>query len=467
MPFSQINNLADAEAPTEPAASTLDQGRWCVVSTVRAPQLMTDLFIEHYLKMGASEIHIFFDDPLCTEINPKYLDHACVFVYVCDESFLKQRKLPFLIHKENELSLEQRQFCNYAQIQSSTCCPWLLIVDVDELIYSETQISEFLTTIPENIYSVLARPFEAIYNYIPNDNQIFQTYLFKSLYGDFSETVQNIYSDPDLHTLKDGFWAHKDGKPFIRTTEMIGRFGCHDPLPLNSHLATKFTSPLIGLLHFEGMSMSMFIDKRLRRINRQTVVNLLGSHETVRLEKFKDVYEKHGISGAEEMYKQMHVLSNERLELAQSSGFVVEKKYDHYRFSSPHIGIKTFHDQIMVYSPENHSVFAVAADQSSDFLPIYIQYELHPSAISAHQKNRCFLYIINQGVKMYVFVDPNHSYFRVYDKPQAQLFNIIFQQDYFHIENDRKYLNAGKNGMIIFNRSKPLEWERFYFYNAT
>ena len=53
-----------------PARQPWPSSFWSVVATIRAPQWMVGQFVQHYVKAGAKEILLFFDDPDVTKFKP-------------------------------------------------------------------------------------------------------------------------------------------------------------------------------------------------------------------------------------------------------------------------------------------------------------------------------------------------------------------------------------------------------------
>lgn len=318
----------NSDKPTPPARG--DNGRsgaqtWAVVATVRAPKEMVDVFISHYLSLGADEVHIFFDDPEIAEYDVQLSQDPKLKITICGTDFWagKNATYPLLIDGR-PINVEGRQFSNYLQVQHESTCDWILNVDVDELLISARDIPVILDEFPANVFIVAAKPLEAVYTAAPTLENLFDTTYFKQPYEGFPKFVRKQFT-PDLLPNKHGYWGHRRGKGFFRRAEQIMTLSCHFPKPLNSTLHHRLFHPELEILHFECMTFDLFHEKRLRRITGDSLTTRIHRVTRARLRHFKRTFELGGVQATRELYEHMNVFNSSRLERAIEAGFVVQR----------------------------------------------------------------------------------------------------------------------------------------------
>ncbi len=153
---------------------------WSVVTTVRAPQWMVDQFVRYYVRAGAEEVFLFFDDPATASFKP----HHRIRATICDNAYWKDNR---------PLSIERRQNRNHAKACQLSRAAWLLHVDIDELIHSRQPIGEILASLPPNVFSVLAPTREAIFTKLPSPETLFRTRYFKNPDKANSQIVHDLF----------------------------------------------------------------------------------------------------------------------------------------------------------------------------------------------------------------------------------------------------------------------------------
>ena len=134
---------------------------WAVAATVRAPEAHVNLFLSHYLSLGAERIFIYFDDPL-----EQGFDHALgvgrVAPCTCDSQYWRERRIARPDH------LNGRQAINVAHAARLNTSEWLLHIDCDELVVSTRSIDEILAKHHDDrIFSLRLEPLEAVYTTAP------------------------------------------------------------------------------------------------------------------------------------------------------------------------------------------------------------------------------------------------------------------------------------------------------------
>lgn len=323
--------MENEKVPAGADESALLGNTWAVVATVRAPSEMVNVFIAHYLRLGANEIHVFFDDPELTKHDTNLSEDPRLRISVCDDEFWRASDAiyPLMIAGRPD-NVEGRQFSNYLRVQRESNCDWILNVDVDELLIACRNVSDILSDSPPNVFMIGARPLEAVYTTPPNLQDLFDTTYFKQPYQGYPKFVEAEFR-PELLPNKYGFWGHRRGKGFFRRAETIKTLSCHFPEPLNPALHHRLFHPELELLHFECMTFDLFHEKRIRRITGDSLTTRIHRVTKARLKHFKREFDRGGEKATRELYEHMNVFSGARLARAIKAGFLVERS----RFGSP------------------------------------------------------------------------------------------------------------------------------------
>lgn len=286
---------------------------WAVVSTVRAPQHHVERFVKHYLEAGAQRIYLFFDDPaFASEVGDKRVKPI-----IGDESYWGSAR---------PNSIEDRQRLNGRRALRWSDSEWLFHCDVDELVHHSEGISAVLGSAPDNVASILAPPFEAVYDREPSQQTAFDTRFFKRIMKverGYDPIVWECYNSLARLTTG-GFWGHIRGKSFIRKSL------CPDFVPIH-----KFDTPLEGsiinhevdglkLLHFDALTFVDWKEKTLRRLDGAVLAKEMGGRREQQLEVVRNARAKWGEWGLHDLYRRMTVFEGDLMRRAVEAGFVVE-----------------------------------------------------------------------------------------------------------------------------------------------
>lgn len=156
--------------------------KWSVISTVKASIELIHNFINYYKGIGAGKIYLYLDDVNDKDILNEYQKDKNVIITLCDDTYWSIDygfdNFKFIGRPE---SIEERQKHNLCHALKLCETEWLLSVDIDELIFSEYIISDLLLTIPENVFSLRIKPYEATYELCEPKSikEVFLTKYFK------------------------------------------------------------------------------------------------------------------------------------------------------------------------------------------------------------------------------------------------------------------------------------------------
>ncbi|WP_447529194.1 glycosyltransferase family 2 protein [Vreelandella sp. TE19] len=294
-----------------------NNGSWSVVCTARAPQDIINKVVEHHLELGASRIFLFFDDP--TMAYP-YKDQR-VKNTICDDDYWKGKRPE---------GVDDRQRVNLTRSHRWTWTDWTTHIDMDELIHITRgmDVASELAAVPEDVDSVLMPPLEAVYlNEEPGADNAFDTVYFKKALKGINRKshplIIDLYGELGK-TTKHGLFGHTEGKSFSRVATLKSRPPIHGPKVAEPGRRINHKIEGLCLLHFDAMTFEDFKRKQIRRIEGSAYCRILGGHRDKQMEILSKAYQEQGEEGLKDIYRNMIVFDNERMEKAMNGDFVVK-----------------------------------------------------------------------------------------------------------------------------------------------
>ncbi len=452
----------------------MSNGSWSVASTIRAPRHQVDTFIKHYINLGADKIYVFFDDVNFSDYN-KDLFGSKVIATVCDEKYWAEipdlPPIPKIIGRPD--TVEIRQHANMLTARKRMASHWLLHVDVDELVYARKAVSVVLSEFSADVFSVVLRTLEAVYDRVAGPEEDFNTQYFRRFSR--NDTILSKFFDDEIKSVSwGGYWGVTTGKTFVRKDPEIKRMSVHRPVPLAANLFENIETDFLDMLHFEGQAYPSFKEKSLLRIQKD-VAKLMNARFKKRLAIIKKYFDEKGEDGLLEIYKKFYVISGRQLEEAISLGFVTRIAWDYYGSTSEALElvnnpvhyreqkisswqgriIKTAHSR---YFSCDETLTLSASDPAqltkpeSNISPVEI-FEVDGVAI---------LLCRSTGDNLYASVQPNKSITLQPDFSQCSRFAVVNSGDGgIFLKFEGKYVCAAKDGSIIVNRDSASDWETF------
>ncbi len=228
--------------------------RWGIVATVAEPAPLVMAFVAHHLSLGASEIHIYLDDPH-DPVGAMLDGVAQVRVMRCDRHYWKAAA-PRRPRRHNN-----RQSVNATHAQAGCNVDFLLHCDADEFLRPGSDVAAQLAEVPQKL--TWSKVFNLERALVTGAEQatIFDG-VFKVHYQGREDTPLRR---SDLAPM--GFTGHAAGKPFVRTR--IGmNIGIH--VPRHGHIKDRVVPPhypadQIELVHFDGMTPLHWAAKFIRQ----------------------------------------------------------------------------------------------------------------------------------------------------------------------------------------------------------
>lgn len=218
--------------------------RWGIVCTAKAGAREVLNFCAHHLDAGASEIHLFLDDP-DPEIEALLAGAPEIRVTQCDAAYWKMRR-PREAHQRPKAH-QSRQFANANWAYRHAQVDWIAHIDIDEFIHNAKALGKTLDALDEDTHTARLRPAEALAG-------SGQPKHFKTAAQDWrvrrSDTAA-IWPDWAAH-LNGGFLSHLAGKLFVRTGLPGIKIKIHVVFQDNEPIAAEAPLPGTWLLHFHA-----------------------------------------------------------------------------------------------------------------------------------------------------------------------------------------------------------------------
>ena len=232
---------------------------WGIVMTVNEPEALVLSNIAWHLSTGASEVHVYFDDPNdpvfdAVHTIPGVYAHLCSWQYWKSVRHQKLARPP--IHRA-------RQVINANHALAHTNCAWLIHIDADEFIYQTGDLAAELAVVSEFGCEIHFPVWERIHN--APEKSIFDGAFRTSTQGNNSGIavhviLKSLYGDIAPFFFR-GVLGHAAGKCGVRVGEgnklnihWTSREGVvgHSP---------RWKSGSSRLLHFDGLTAEHWLSK--------------------------------------------------------------------------------------------------------------------------------------------------------------------------------------------------------------
>ena len=455
--------------------SNVGIGSWSVVSTIRAPEYQVNEFLEHYVGLGADKVYVFFDDPQYATYDVERFAGK-VISFVCNEAYWSSvHKAPPMSHREGRPdAVEIRQGVNALFAREIMHSEWILHVDVDEFIYVKKDVREVLSVYPDNVFSVLLRTLEAVYDDIRAPGEETKTIFFKKSVKQ-KDLLRELYSEELLRCATNGLWGTVIGKSFFRKHPEVKFMSVHWPMPVDSSLTANVPTYYIDLLHFEGQSYELFKEKFKLRVFKNVAKHMPNTYK-VRLEIIKRQYEESGDDGLLDAYKDFYVMAPDKLKKALELGVVVKLDWALGKVSAEKLLINnpiydagarisnwggtiigTSHRTFLVYDSSDNSVKAATAAN------LLNKMNLHPVEIEVYG-NQARLFVRHDHRLLRVIVD-GVRFAIAQGAGDECLLDIQQKGNYSVMSFGGKYVSISPGLEVLIDKDKSSHWEKVYLHD--
>lgn len=241
------------------------KGSWSVCSTVAEPPEVLFAFVSHYLDLGATEVHLFIDDPEQPGLETLSKIDG-VRLTICDAAYW--RKLSG--KRPDGHVMRQLRNANFAYEMCRT--GWFFFCDADEFFVSDTPVSELLNALPQDVIHCRTAMAERAFRAEQPQVGIFDGVL-RIPVKQPKKTLPQIYDVLADMTTR-GLLGHVIGKSFVRAGRHDQRIRIHFPVPMDKAEEDRLRAAgelkagpeLEGgwLVHFDGMTRLHWRLKLLR-----------------------------------------------------------------------------------------------------------------------------------------------------------------------------------------------------------
>ena len=310
-----------------------------ITTTLKAPKSITSSFINYHLNIGIDHLYLFFDNPNDPSI-PIYVNHPNITVIRCTAEHWKRVGC----NKTSDIEIRQTLNADLAfSLSKQSNIDWIAHIDVDELIYTEKQsIKSILSKLTNSSVSFLSLPpFEAIPKNIKTPNPFTEINTFKVLKhkNSIQETGEASEKLNSVLFLNEYFRGHTGGKSFTKTNSAIKSLKIHKPQAYANETLKETSIENAMLLHFDCYDYKSWFLKWERRYNGSA--KFTGRENRNRqFNKFKKHYETGNQEDLLNLYKKLHIISEETIEKLKRLGYaksirISKNLFDHQLYEHP------------------------------------------------------------------------------------------------------------------------------------
>ena len=244
--------------------------------TAREPAQLVLANVHYHLGQGASEVHVFLDDP--DDPAGAFLSEvANCQVYRCDAEHWAR------VNKGRRPERQtRRQAVNATYVYRETGVDWLIHLDADEFLYHHRPLSEELKYAPQTPGYLALQVRERAFAGPQKD--LFEGVFRVPFTGRNALNAQLFGELTPFQTH--GVSGHAAGKSCV-PTGMDYRISIHAPRTLSGKRLPPLQSSSTVLLHFDGLTRLHWIVKMLR-YQAGKPEGLVGPHRLAQLEFMRD-----------------------------------------------------------------------------------------------------------------------------------------------------------------------------------
>jgi len=242
--------------------SSLGPGFSVVLTTNDRPQLIK-WFVEYYLGLGASVIYVYYDG---TADRRVFDLGSRVLVETCDDTFWEK------LGQERSDWVEGRQHYIYNYAKGICETEWLLVVDTDEFVFGDVDLSEFLGSVPRDVDGIRMPSAEALFGPGEDIDVPFGGTWFRPPVPDRRwRAVKYAYDRRTRENMHRGLLGHAAGKHFVRVSADGIWIRNHNSMRNGRGIGVAADDLLpsgkrIWLGHFDAISYRNWFEKWQRRM---------------------------------------------------------------------------------------------------------------------------------------------------------------------------------------------------------
>ncbi|MEP1766445.1 MAG: glycosyltransferase family 2 protein [Sulfitobacter sp.] len=240
---------------------------WGIVATIKADTPAILRFVAHHLELGAERIYIYLDAPN-HDAQEALRAHPKARVIRCDEGYWKRQN-----GERPDMHQPRQTFNATRAYRRANEVDWLIHIDVDEFLTSQTPISVLLSALPDTVQCARARPMELLAGGDPQVEAAFKTFVPAGKQRE--RTVAQLYPTYGPH-LKGGFLSHIAGKLFVRTGIEGLKFRIHNAFLQGETNPNSVEMPDMQLAHFHATDWETWYSHFAYRLKEGSYRESLG-----------------------------------------------------------------------------------------------------------------------------------------------------------------------------------------------
>lgn len=298
---------------------------WGIVMTVREPSQLVLANVGWHLGTGASEIHVYLDDPKDPVAPPlEALDG--VHVTRCDAAHWRDAAQS----RRRPDSINRRQGRNAVHAMARCRTDWLIHLDADEFLLQERSLGEELA---------VTRALDCELHFPVHERVFRRGAAVASIFdGLFRTTTKGLNRRTDgrsndaiifgahLPVLKNGVLAHSAGK-CAAPTDSDFRLGLHwSYRGKGRDRAQRYRSTSTRLLHFDGLTRLHWLGKLMRYRDTPPETLTFPPHRRAQIEIFQDIADD--AEALAEFHRDLRELDEGAIARLRAFGLLYERPFD-------------------------------------------------------------------------------------------------------------------------------------------
>lgn len=261
---------------------------WGIVMTVREPAQLVLANVAWHLGTGASEVHVYLDDP-DDPVADALEAIPAVRVVPCDAAHWGTA----VQTKTRPESINRRQGRNAGHAMARCAVDWLIHLDADEFLLQERPLGHELEAVRELDCELHFPVHERTYAGGAPIDTIFSG-IFRTTTKGLNRRSDGRSNDPIIFgtqspVLHHGVLGHSAGK-CAAPTDGDFRLGLHWSFRgLGRERAERYRSTSTRLLHFDGLTRLHWLSKLIRYRDTDPSVLKVPPHRRAQIEIFQDI----------------------------------------------------------------------------------------------------------------------------------------------------------------------------------
>lgn len=288
---------------------------WGIVSTIKAPSQDILRFCAYHLQAGAHRLYIYLDDPDAGVFDTLKAHRRIRPTRCTDGYWKKQGGARPVKHQVRQTLNATRSYHRKDEVD------WLIHIDVDEFLVSETPIAQILGALGPDVLCARTRPMEAL----AGNPAVFKGHIPKSANRD--AILRRIYPTYGAY-VKGGFLSHVAGKVFVRPKIEGLKLRIHNAFVDGVQNPGQVELPQVDLAHLHAKSWDDWIAAYRYRLEKGSYREELGPNKSRNTggvtmhELFTQIEADQGEAGLRSFYDEMCVASPDLLARLDAEGYL-------------------------------------------------------------------------------------------------------------------------------------------------